>query len=85
MDNLKNVDILELTKDDGTIEQFREGDKVKIIWHYAFAGGLRKEIHTGIIKYIEREGMELDASKECNSIIINPKYKDIEFIEKLKK
>lgn len=83
MDNLKNVDILELTKDDGTIEQFREGDKVKIIWYYAFAGSLRKEIHTGIIKYIEREGMELDASKECKSIIINPKYKDIESVERV--
>ncbi|MBZ9693276.1 hypothetical protein [Clostridium sp. M14] len=83
MNNLKNVDILELTKDDGTIEQFREGDKVKIIWSYAFAGSFRKEIHTGIIKYIEREGMELDASKECKSIIINPKYKDIESVERV--
>lgn len=27
--------------------------------------------------------MELDASKECKSIIINPKYKDIESVERV--
>lgn len=85
MISLKSIDILELTKENGEIELFRVGDKVDINLMYPFAGSYKKENHIGIIKFIDTDNVEIDASKECESIIISPKYKDVESIKKHKK
>lgn len=71
---LESINILEMTKDDGSIEQFRKGSIVGII-------ELNDTCHIGKITFVDTESLEIDASKEFVSNIESIKHKDIESIK----
>ena len=77
MCNLKSVNILELTEGCRCVEQFREGDKIKFNW--------REKEYIGVINYIDTDRLTVDVSKECQSNIIYPYFKNIKDIVKIDK
>lgn len=75
MCNLKSVNILELTESYGSVEEFREGNKIKFSW--------KGKEYIGVIDYIDTDRLTVDASKECRSNILYPYFKDIKDIVKI--
>lgn len=75
---LESVDILEVTKDDGSIEQFRRGSIVGII-------DKQDKCYIGKINFVDTESLEIDASKEFESNIKSIKYNEIESIKLIDK
>ncbi|NFO89175.1 hypothetical protein FDC58_17655 [Clostridium botulinum] len=75
---IESIDILEITKDDGRIEQFRRGSIVGII-------DKQDKYYIGKINFVDTESLEIDASKKFESNIKSIKYKDIESIKLIDK
>lgn len=71
---LESINILEMTKDDGSIEQFREGSIVGIIKS-------TDTCYIGKITYIDTINLEIDASEKFVSNLKSIRYEDIKSIK----
>lgn len=71
---IESVDILEVTNDEGAINQFRRNDVVEIIT-------FDDKCYIGKITFVDMQSLEIDASKEFESDIKSINYKDIESIK----